>query len=84
MAEDRSYIDVNTRERRRLRAFIEGVSDAALAAPANELRGESCARQVAGPQSGSEDRSLLAMKASMPSRTRAKPNSNEATAPARK
>ena len=36
MAEDRSYIDVNTRERERLRAFIERVDDAALSAPANE------------------------------------------------
>ena len=36
MAEDRSYIEVNTRERERLRAFIERVDDAALAAPANE------------------------------------------------
>ena len=36
MAEDRSYIDVNTRERERLRAFIERVDDEALAAPANE------------------------------------------------
>ena len=36
MAEDRSYVDVNTRERERLRSFIERVDDAALAAPANE------------------------------------------------
>jgi uncharacterized damage-inducible protein DinB len=36
MSEDRSYIDVNTRERERLRAFIEGLDDEALAAPANE------------------------------------------------
>jgi hypothetical protein len=37
MVQDRSYIDVNTRERERLRAFIEGVDDEALAAPANEF-----------------------------------------------
>jgi hypothetical protein len=36
MAEDRSYIDVNTHERERLRAFIERVDDEALSAPANE------------------------------------------------
>jgi uncharacterized damage-inducible protein DinB len=36
MAEDRSYIEVNTRERERLRAFIEKLDDEALAAPANE------------------------------------------------
>jgi hypothetical protein len=36
MAEDRSYVDVNTRERERLRAFIERVDDEALAAPAND------------------------------------------------
>jgi uncharacterized damage-inducible protein DinB len=36
VAEDRSYIDVNTRERERLRAFIERVDDEALAAPANQ------------------------------------------------
>src|SRR5262245_2495188 len=36
MAEDRSYVEVNTRERERLRAFIERVEDEALAAPANE------------------------------------------------
>jgi hypothetical protein len=36
MAEDRSYVDVNTRERERLRAFIEAVDDEALSAPANE------------------------------------------------
>jgi hypothetical protein len=36
MAEDRSYVDVNTRERERLRAFIERVDDEALSAPANE------------------------------------------------
>jgi hypothetical protein len=38
MAEDRSYVDVNTRERERLRAFIERLDDEALAAPANEYR----------------------------------------------
>lgn len=36
MADDRSYVDVNTRERERLRAFIERVDDEALASPANE------------------------------------------------
>jgi hypothetical protein len=36
MTEDRSYIDVNTRERERLRAFVERVDDEALAAPAND------------------------------------------------
>jgi hypothetical protein len=36
MADDRSYVDVNTRERERLRAFIERADDEALAAPANE------------------------------------------------
>ena len=36
MAEDRSSIDVNTRERERLGAFIERVDDEALSAPANE------------------------------------------------
>jgi hypothetical protein len=36
MAGDRSYVDVNTRERERLRAFVERVDDEALAAPANE------------------------------------------------
>jgi DinB superfamily len=36
MAEDRSYVDVNTRERERLRALIERVDDEALSAPANE------------------------------------------------
>jgi hypothetical protein len=36
MAEDRSYVDVNTRERERLRALIERVDDTALSAPANE------------------------------------------------
>jgi hypothetical protein len=36
MADDRSYIQVNDRERERLRAFINSVDDDALAAPANE------------------------------------------------
>ena len=36
MTEDRSYVEVNDRERERLRAFIESVDDQALAAPANE------------------------------------------------
>ena len=37
MAEDRSYIDANMRQRDRLRAFIERVDDQAFAAPANEF-----------------------------------------------
>jgi hypothetical protein len=36
MAEDRSYVEVNKRERDRLRAFIERVDDETLSAPANE------------------------------------------------
>jgi uncharacterized damage-inducible protein DinB len=36
MAEDRSYVEVNARERERLRAFIESLDDEALSAPANE------------------------------------------------
>ena len=36
MAEDRSYVEVNTRARERLRAFVESVDDEALSAPANE------------------------------------------------
>ena len=36
MTEDRSYVDVNTRERERLRAFIERADDEALSAPAND------------------------------------------------
>jgi hypothetical protein len=36
MAEDRSYLEVNDRDRKRLRAFVERVDDQALAAPANE------------------------------------------------
>ena len=36
MAEDRSYIDANTRERERMRALVEGLDDDALMAPVNE------------------------------------------------
>lgn len=36
MAEDRSYVVGNTRERERMRALIEGLDDDALAAPVNE------------------------------------------------
>jgi hypothetical protein len=36
MTDDRPYIQVNDRERERLRAFINRVDDDALAAPANE------------------------------------------------
>ncbi|MEX0625541.1 MAG: DinB family protein [Chloroflexota bacterium] len=36
MADDRSYIDANTRERERLRALVEGLDDEALTAPVNE------------------------------------------------
>ena len=36
MAEDRSYIDANTRERERLRALVEGRDDESLTAPVNE------------------------------------------------
>jgi len=36
MAEDRSYIEENTRQRERLRAFIDKADDETLAAPANE------------------------------------------------
>ena len=36
MADDRSYIDDNTRERERMRALIEGLDDDALNAPVNE------------------------------------------------
>src|SRR5215218_7529940 len=36
MIEDRSYIEVNTRERERLRALVERIDDATLALPANE------------------------------------------------
>jgi len=37
MAEDRSYIDANTRERERMRALIERLGDDALMAPVNEF-----------------------------------------------
>jgi hypothetical protein len=36
MAEDRSYIDANNRERERMRALVEGLNDDALVAPVNE------------------------------------------------
>ncbi|MFN2521386.1 MAG: DinB family protein [Candidatus Limnocylindria bacterium] len=36
MADDRSYIDANTRERERLRALIGRLDDHALSAPVNE------------------------------------------------
>jgi hypothetical protein len=36
MADDRSYIDENTRERERLRALVEGLDDDALIASVNE------------------------------------------------
>ena len=36
MTDDRPYIQVNDRERERLREFINGLDDDALAAPANE------------------------------------------------
>ena len=36
MADGRSYIESNTRERERLRALIERLDDATLASPANE------------------------------------------------
>lgn len=36
MTEDRPYIQVNDRERERLREFINGLDDEALAAPAND------------------------------------------------
>ena len=36
MAEDRSYIDANTRERERMRTLVEGLDDDALTAPVNE------------------------------------------------
>jgi uncharacterized damage-inducible protein DinB len=36
MADDRSYIDTNTRERERLCALVERLDDDALAAPVNE------------------------------------------------
>ena len=36
MAEDRSYVDANTRERERMRALVEGLNDDALMALVNE------------------------------------------------
>jgi hypothetical protein len=36
VTDDRAYVQVNDRERERLREFINGVDDDALAAPANE------------------------------------------------
>ena len=36
MAEGRSYIDANTRERERLRTLVEGLDDDALTASVNE------------------------------------------------
>ena len=36
MADDRSYIEVNTRQRERLRALVERLDDDALTAPVNE------------------------------------------------
>jgi len=36
MAEDRSYVDANTRERERMRALVDGLNDDALVAPVNE------------------------------------------------
>jgi hypothetical protein len=36
MADDRSYIEANTRERERLRALVEGLGDEALTSPVNE------------------------------------------------
>lgn len=35
MTEDRSYVDANTRERERMRALVEDLSDDALTAPVN-------------------------------------------------
>ena len=40
MAEDRSYVDANTRERERMRALVEGLNDDALMAPVNEYHFE--------------------------------------------
>src|SRR3990170_7679461 len=37
MAEDRSYVDANTRERERMRALVEGLDDDGLVAPVNEF-----------------------------------------------
>jgi hypothetical protein len=36
VADDRPYVDANTRERERMRALIEGLDDDALSAPVNE------------------------------------------------
>jgi hypothetical protein len=36
MADDRSYIEMNNRERERLRALVESLDEAALTAPVNE------------------------------------------------
>ena len=36
MADDRSYVEVNNRERERLRALVERLSDDDLVAPVNE------------------------------------------------
>ena len=36
MAEDRSYVEANTRERERMRALVDGLDDEALTAPVNE------------------------------------------------
>jgi uncharacterized damage-inducible protein DinB len=36
MADDRSYVEVNTRERERLHALVEQLDDDTLASPANE------------------------------------------------
>ncbi len=36
MADDRSYIEVNTRERERMRTLVEGLDDEALIVPVNE------------------------------------------------
>ncbi|HYN64240.1 MAG TPA: maleylpyruvate isomerase N-terminal domain-containing protein [Candidatus Limnocylindrales bacterium] len=36
MADDRSYIEANTRERGRMRTLVEGLDDDALTAPVNE------------------------------------------------
>jgi hypothetical protein len=38
MADDRSYIDANTRERERLRSLVENLDDDALSARVNEYR----------------------------------------------
>ena len=36
MADDRSYLEANNRERERLRALVERLDDEALSAPVNE------------------------------------------------